>query len=371
MLLLSEGRSRPRLARALLASGGLALLAGLWGGLLRLPWPLPPVHPSLAGAHGPLMVVGFLGVVISLERAVALGRLWGFAAPGLAGASGLLLAVGGPAVVAAALSLLSALVLLAIFVQLVRLRPEWAGFLLAAGAALLAVGNAAWLAGLPIAQAAPWWIGFLVLTIAGERLELAQLLLRSRATSALLVVCGLLVAGLFIALPARGPGLALAGVGLLGLAGWGALFDVARRTLHRPGLPRFIAICLLLGYAWLAVAGLLWLGAGERSWGGFWYDAMLHAVFVGFAFSMIFGHAPTILPAVSGLAVPFQRWFYLHLALLHGSLLLRVAGDLSTWLDGRRWGGLVNVAAVLLFVAATATAVLRARPAPAAGQGRR
>jgi hypothetical protein len=172
------------------------------------------------------MVVGFLGVVISLERAVALGRLWGFAAPGLAGASGVVLALGGPAEAAAVLSLLSALVLLAVFVHLVLLRPEWAGLLLAAGAALLVVANATWLAGLPYAQAAPWWIGFLVLTIAGERLELAQLLLRPRATVALLAVCGLLLAGLLLAPLAREPGLALAGVGLLGLAAWGAIFDI-------------------------------------------------------------------------------------------------------------------------------------------------
>jgi hypothetical protein len=97
---------------------------------------------------------------------------------------------------------------------------------------------------------------------------------------------------------------------------------------------------------------------------------MLHAVFVGFAFSMIFGHAPTILPAVSGLALPFQRRFYLHVALLHGSLLLRVVGDLTIWLDGRRWGGLLNVVAVLLFVAMTAAGVLRARPARSSGPGR-
>ena len=52
----------------------LALLAALWAGLLRLGWRLPPLQPQLAGAHGPLMVVGFLGTLIALERAVALRK---------------------------------------------------------------------------------------------------------------------------------------------------------------------------------------------------------------------------------------------------------------------------------------------------------
>jgi hypothetical protein len=60
----------------------LALLAGLWAGLIRLPWPLPPLRPALPMAHGPLMVGGFLGTLVSLERAVGLsalgrGRRWG------------------------------------------------------------------------------------------------------------------------------------------------------------------------------------------------------------------------------------------------------------------------------------------------------
>ena len=50
---------------------------------------------------------------------------------------------------------------------------------------------------------------------------------------------------------------------------------------------------MLLGYVWLGLAGVLWLLGPERVSGGFWYDAMLHTVSVGFAFSMIFGHAPT------------------------------------------------------------------------------
>ena len=50
----------------------LALLAGLWAGLLRLGWQLPPLSLRLPAQHGPLMVTGFPGTLISPERAVAL-----------------------------------------------------------------------------------------------------------------------------------------------------------------------------------------------------------------------------------------------------------------------------------------------------------
>lgn len=65
--------SRYRARFPLMALGMLALLAGVWAGLLRLGWGLPLLRHTLPTAHGPLMVPGFLGTLISLERAVALG----------------------------------------------------------------------------------------------------------------------------------------------------------------------------------------------------------------------------------------------------------------------------------------------------------
>jgi hypothetical protein len=360
--------SPPRARRLLLAFGGLALVAGSWGGLLRLGWALPASEPPLVSFHGPLMVASFLGVVTGLERAVALGRPWGYVAPALAGLGGVAL-LSAPPVLGPALLTASSLILVAVFGRLYLLRPEWAGALLGLGAALLVIGNGLWLGGQPLPRVAPWWAGFLVLTIAGERLELAQLLLRARAQTASVAICGVLVAGLLLSTVLFEPGRRLAGLGLLALAGWGARYDVARRTLRRPGLPRFIAVCLLLGYAWLGLAGLLWLLGADQFRGGPWYDAMLHSLFVGFVFSMIFGHAPTIIPAVAGLAVPFRPRFYLHVGLLHASLLLRLVGDLAAWPDLRRWGGLLNAVAVLLFVLLTAQAATGAgRPARGAAR---
>ncbi|OLT36899.1 hypothetical protein BJF79_30575 [Actinomadura sp. CNU-125] len=124
-----------------------------------------------------------------------------------------------------------------------------------------------------------------------------------------------------------GPGWRLAGFGMLVLAGWLAVHDVARRTVRGTGLPRYAAACLLAGYVWLAFAGALWLAAGRP--GGGAYDAALHAVFLGFTVSMVFGHAPVILPAVLRVRLPYHPVLYAPPAVLHISLPLRVAGDLG------------------------------------------
>jgi hypothetical protein len=141
---------------------------------------------------------------------------------------------------------------------------------------------------------------------------------------------------------------------------WLLAFDMARRTVRKSGLTRYIAASLLAGYFWLGVAGLLGLRFGGVT-AGLHYDAFLHSLFVGFVFSMIFAHAPIILPAVTGLPLAFHSGFYAPLALLQASLALRVAGDLVAMLVVRRWGGLLNEVAILLFLAMLLLAVRRGR----------
>jgi hypothetical protein len=141
------------------------------------------------------------------------------------------------------------------------------------------------------------------------------------------------------------------------LAAWLLRYDIARRTVLQSGLTRFIALCLLAGYVWLALGGLLRLASGEFVTGGLYYDAMLHTIFLGFVMSMIFGHAPIILPAVLGRALRYSSLFYVHLVLLHVSLILRVIGDLSGVLLLREWGGMLNVIAILAFLFASGRAL--------------
>ncbi|MGB8382633.1 MAG: hypothetical protein WCG47_15550, partial [Dermatophilaceae bacterium] len=82
-----------RAARAaLLLAGGLSLLLGLDAALLRLLVPAPVGSDRLADVHGALMVLGFLGTLVALERAVALRAGWAYVAPALLGAGGLAVA---------------------------------------------------------------------------------------------------------------------------------------------------------------------------------------------------------------------------------------------------------------------------------------
>jgi hypothetical protein len=76
---------------------------------------------------------------------------------------------------------------------------------------------------------------------------------------------------------------------------------------------------------------------------------------------MVFGHAPIIFPAVLRVAVPYHPTFYVPLALLHGSLLVRLAGDATGDFGWTRAGGLGNAVALATFIVSTASAVVRGR----------
>ncbi len=212
----------------------LALILAIWAGLIRMGWVIPIIRPTLPAIHGPLMIGGFLGTLIALERAVALQRSWTYAVP--------------------------------------------------------------------------------------------------------------LVGGL----------------GAVALALWLAWYDVARRTVRRPGLTRFIAVNLLIGYFWVGVGGLL----GVRFAGlmaGPAYDAWLHALLLGFVFSMIFAHAPIILPAVAQIKIPFHSVLYGPVIMMQLGLLIRVVGDLALWRPVRMWGGLLNGLAILWFFLTIAGLAIRER----------
>jgi hypothetical protein len=146
------------------------------------------------------------------------------------------------------------------------------------------------------------------------------------------------------------------GAAMLALAVWLLRYDVARRTVRQTGLTRFIAVSLLSGFVWLGVSGALAIVFGKVMAGPH-YDAVLHAVFLGFVFSMIFGHAPIILPAVLKVSIEYRPIFYTHWALLHLSLIVRVIGDVAGWFAVRQWGGMFDVIALLLFLFNTGRAV--------------
>jgi hypothetical protein len=306
-----------------------------------------PVSDDAVLLHGALMVCGFFGCVISLERAVAFGRLWGYAAPLACGLGGIALVAGAPR---GGLWLMAAgsLVLAAASVLLTRRQSSLESWTLAGGAGCWLVGNAVAALGAPLAAAVPWWLAFFALTIGAERLELSRYMRRPRAAHWLFggIVLFLITSSFF--------SIQLIGASLVALAAWFFAWDIARKTVQGRGLARYIALCLLAGYAWLALGGAL-LAAGTG------YDAPLHAVLVGFVFSMVFGHAPVIVPAVLRVALPYSRWMYLPLALLHASLALRVAGGLAGEPAWRAAGSAGNALAIAAFIATAALICIKAR----------
>jgi hypothetical protein len=207
-----------------------------------------------------------------------------------------------------------------------------------------------------------WWLAFPILTIAAERLELSRFLPPSPIAKIIFATTMVVIgAGLLGARLRWGP--QLFGIGLLALSVWLLKQDIARRTVRTRGLTRFIAVCLLSGYAWLAVAGGIIVAAGSFVPGTRAYDAALHAVLLGFVFSMIFGHAPIIFPAVMRVSMPYHPAFYVPLALLHASLLVRLAGDAAGEFEWTRAGGMLNAVALAAFVVGAVWAVLRAKRA--------
>ncbi|GAB2681294.1 hypothetical protein [Thalassiella azotivora] len=349
---MADARRTPYHRYALLVPGGVALLAGLDAALVLLGLPAPVRSARLPEVHGVLLVLGFVGTLIALERAVAWGRARGYAAPALLGAGALALLSPLPRPVGAWLLVAGAAALTLLYVPLWRRQPAAAVLVQVAGAVLGTGAAVLWAAGVPVPWLLPWLVGFLVLTIAGERVELSRVgVLAHGAEAQAVATAAAVVVAVPVGLLWPAAGYPLLGAALLALVGWLLRHDVARRTVRGAGLPRFTAVALLAGYGWLAAAGGAWLLLG-RVLDGAGYDAVVHCVFLGFVLSMVMAHAPIILPAVLRRPLPYHAAMYAPLALLHGSLLLRVVvGDVR----GVEWawqvGGVLNIASVLLFVA--------------------
>lgn len=343
--------------RALLVPAIASLTCGAEVGLARMGFALPAAATPLVTMHGALMVHGVFGTLIGLERAVALDRAWAFLGPAASGAGVLLLALGASQAAAIAFVVAAAILVLA-SVSVVRKQPQLFTVVLAAGAAALLAASVGMVRGVLAPMLVPSWIAFLVVTIAGERLELARIASPpANAVRALAVVLALTMVASLSSLAGL-EGARFAGTMLVLLGAWLARFDIARHTVRRRGLPRFVAVALLAGYTWLALGGLSIALFGLVP-GSLHYDAGIHAVFVGFVLSMVFAHAPIVLPAVARVRLPFHPAFYVPLAILHASLSMRVVGDLMQWLDLRRAGGLGHVFALAAFAIAIVASRLR------------
>lgn len=319
---------------------------------MRIGWNLPS-SARLTIFHGGLILNGFLGVLIPLERVVALQRRWLFLIPFL-NAMGWIIWFWSPQV-GQGLFLLGSLGMIAILGAMFRREPHLHTVTMLGGGLCWALGNLLWLLGVPIFGVVIFWLGFLVLTIAGERLELSRVLRLSKLDQySFKAILGLVLVAAVLSAFQLEMGTRLSGVGYLILSGWFFAKDIAFRNLRHPQpITRFISIALATGFFWLGIGGFLLLYFGKVA-AGPTYDAGLHAIFLGFVGSMIFGHAPLIFPALFGFAARFSSTLYFPLALLHVSLILRLVGDLTLNAGLRQWGGLLNILAALIYLGMTA-----------------
>lgn len=370
----SRTTSRDRAKRMVwVLPAGVCLLAGLDAALLRLGLSAPIDSSQLADRHGPLMVFGFLSTLICLERAVALRRPWAFAGPGLLGAGGICLILPLHLITAQILIIAGWVATIAIYTGLWQRQRDPSTSIELLGAVLGLGGALLWL-WVDLPTVLPWIAGFVVATIAAERVELARLAMPATAGRNLLIAGTCLTLSVLAATLWPQVGARLLGLTLLVVVAWLVRHDVARKTIRSKGLAQFSAAALLAGYVWLTVSAMAWLVGGapndERS-----YDVAVHGVFLGFAMSMVMAHAPVIMPAVLRRPLPFRAWMWLPLAVLQLGLIVRllaggVFGVMNAWLIG----SVVTLIALLLFllvaIVSAATAE-RARPRAAARPDKR
>lgn len=331
------------------------LLAGLWTGLVRIGWDIKPL--PVAAHHGAIMIGGFLGTLISLEKIIPLRNKILYVIPVISGLSVVCFLLQQNEMAVWALTTASVGLSVVFFIYLIRERTLI--YL------LTTLGGLAWLAGnitllrtgfYPAAY--PWWAAFTLLVISAERLELTAFLPVSRKSKIVFCVLLLLfVVGVIVSF--HGIGNIISGCALVGVSAWLLRFDLIGISIKKSGLTKYVAVALFAGYVSLLLTGMLFITATGKSLG---YDAVVHGFFIGFVFSMILAHGPIILPGVLGVsAKPFHNILYVWLTLLHISWLLRVSGDLFLDFDLRRISGILTAAAIIGYFATMATLTFRSQ----------
>ncbi|MBD3689408.1 hypothetical protein H8R18_07710 [Nanchangia anserum] len=360
----------PRLALVLCAL--VALICGLDAALSRAALPALDSDGIVGAVHGPLMVHGFLLVVIGVERAIALesgGRRIGFIVPAIASVGSVVMAAEiaatswrghllEPPVVPGLIWLAALLGLVIVEAALWTRRRDISVLVEIVGVCAWMEGTALWTMRLDTASAVLWWGIGLMLFISGERLDLARLEIGQGLSQAVLWL-GIAIV-LSAALTLVSPQIASIPLGAL-LAILSLVMvrrDVARRAWRLGGTAGFSGIAMLAAWAWLAGVGAAIMVAGlPRS--GYAFDALTHAITIGFVLSMILAHAPIIFPAILHHRVAVTVGSWAGLILLHVALLIRVASGMRGIDDAWRFGAALAVGALLVFVVTTMAASAR------------
>ncbi len=346
----------------ILLFAGIAAIAGTVAALSRSNLPTIINRAPLADAHGAIMVFGFLGTAISMERSVAFRAgsaskpKWGFIAPILS-ALGVFVFMGEmlrivpmPAVwqlYPATLWALSMLMLSAVYIGIWFRQHSMSVIIQVMGSFVGFCGAALWARGINASILAPWWMVFLTLTIVGERLELSHAtVLDGHVEPTLLSATIAIVLSLPIQLMMPSIGFVCFGLSMGVLLVTMLINDTARRTWNKPRLTGFMGTCMLVGYVWAILASLVWVFAPN---GGtdYWADFSIHALAIGFVLSMVAAHVCVIVPAIVRRPMPYHWVIWIPWGILQLGLLLRFIGTVQTVTLLWQVGDAINVAGVL------------------------
>jgi hypothetical protein len=321
----------------------LALVTAILSGWVRIGWALP--MSSVAAAHGSLMVNSFLASLIFLERAIAFKSKWLLWLPAL-NVFSFVAYISGHPLIGQCLQMAGSFGFLLLCCYFIYQYKELYYYVFLAAAFCLFTGNLI----LYIKQLYPlsttWWMGFLLLTIVAERLELSRFLPVTKRKKNLLI-SALVLSVISIAIPFHNYGNLAFAFSISLVAVWLLRYDMAFYSIKVKGQHRYSGVLLIVGYVWLFFTAIFLITESRFSYG---YDAALHSFFIGFVFSMIFSHAPIILPAVAGLPVKIYRPFlYVWFILLQLSLIIRVIADILEDAPCRKAAGLANGIFILAF----------------------
>lgn len=331
-----------------------SLIVGMWTGLTRLG--LEIIHLNATAHHGAIMVGGFLGTLISLEKAIPLQKKIYLAIP-VVSASSIVFFLTGHFTYSLLALVLASIGLCIIYAAYLIRQYDLNLLLMFLGALFWMVGNILLLTRNFYPLSFPWWMAFLLFTIVAERLELSKFLPVTKTNkNILLIFLGVFLSGAL--LPFHTYGAYFSGTGLLLISLWLMRFDVVRITIKKKGLTRFTGIALLSGYIALLFDGIFLIIFPNTP---FAYDAILHTFFIGFIISMIFAHGPIIFPGVLGSPVkPFHPLLYLPLVLLITSVAVRVLADATLIPISYRFAsGWISTVSILLYLATMVTLLIR------------
>jgi hypothetical protein len=333
------------------------LLCGLWSGLNRIGWSIA-ISPITAH-HGAIMVGGFLGTLIALEKIIPLKKKALYLIPILNALSVAFFFTNHPRI-SIYILIISSIALALVFLYYFRKQHKVIYILMLTGALCWLIGNVLLLTKFFYPLAFPWWTAFALFIIAAERLELTIFLPVSKSSKTIFItILFSFIVGVCFSF--HGIGNLIGGLALSGIAIWLLRNDMISINLKKRNMPKFVASALLCGYTALLLTGIFYLTLSDQ-----WlnYDAIVHSFFLGFVFSMIFAHGPMILPGIMGIsATPFNRILYIWLALLQASWLIRIFSDVTMELDVRKFSGLLSAIAIIGYFVTMAVLTIRSQHA--------